>query len=256
MRYTPWPMPPFEHPVINGADVFIVAGDSNASGRGSRINGYSLAGLFGNDYEFKQLRDPVDSLYHQVDTVSSEPANPARGSVWPVFADDLMTDTSRAVYFVPTAKGGTVITDWLPGADHQDRSTLYGSMVYRALQVQAQGGVLRAVLFWEGANDAQAGMTQATFNGHLDTIANAVYSDLGIKLMPAKSQACVGFSVTAINAAIAEAWGDNSNVLTGPDLSGLTADNDDGLGVHLISNSNIDSAAALWLAAIETAFGW
>lgn len=242
---------PLPHvPTLSGANVYIIAGQSNASGQGTRYNKCVTAGLFGNDYQYKQLRDPTDSIHHQVDAVSKETSK-QKGSVWPVFAADLIASSGAGVYFVPCALGGTGVADWQPGADHQDRSTLYGSMVYRALQVQTDGGTLKAVLWWQGEHDVSLGTSQASYNSQLDTIANAVNSDLSIKIMPCKLQGIDG-DESAVNAAISEAWGDNANVLTGPDLSGLTSDD----GAHLISNSNIDSAAALWLAAIETAFGW
>lgn len=235
-------------------DVFVIAGQSNASGSGTNNQSYShatlKAGLFGNDYKWHELTDPTDTGLNQVDTVSSDgPGGEVnKGSAWPHLATNFLANVGLPCAFVPCALGGTSITAWLPGANHQDRTTLFGSLVYRALQT----GV-KCVLWWQGEADAAAGMTQATYNGHLDTIANAVFTDLGVKLMPCKLQTCTGVSQIAqdrINAAIAEAWADNANVLTGPDLTGLVSDD----GNHLKSDANLAAAGALWWNALETAF--
>jgi hypothetical protein len=240
-------------PYVGLGDVFIIAGQSNASGRGTSSQVYSGSPrptIFTNAYLWKELRDPTDSGSGQVDTVSDDTANNPSGSVWPLLATSFLASQSVPCAFVPCAFGGSGIVSWLPGANHQDRTTLYGSMIYRALQTGA-----KCILWWQGETDAVAGMSQATYNGHLDTIANAINADLGVKLMPCKLQtfsAATGPQQAAINAAIAEAWGDNTNVLTGPDLTGLTADDT----FHLKSNANLSAAAALWWTSLQGAFGY
>ena len=248
-------LPPAAPSVVN-ADTFVIAGQSNASGRGIAYSNHYSAGVFGNDYQYRILSDPTDSEINQVDAVSMEVTTLSSGSIWAFVSRAMMPVTGRVAYFIPCAKGGTSITAWLPGANHQDRTTLYGSMVYRALQAQADGGVLRCVLMWEGETDVIAGMTQTTFNGHLDTIANAIMTDLGVPVMWCKLHQLLSYNVSTINAAITEAWGDNTNVLTGPDLSTLISDNTDGLGVHLMIPTNLRDAGTLWWNAIKTAFGW
>ena len=240
-------------PYVGLGDIFIVAGQSNASGRGTSAQVYSgtpRATLFGNDYLWKELRDATDSGVGQVDLVSDDSAFAPNGSAWPLLATSFLASQSVPCAFVPCAMGGLGIVSWLPGANHQDRTTLYGSMAYRALQAGA-----KAVLWWQGETDAVASMSQATYNGHLDTIANALMTDLGIKLMPCKLQtftAATQPQQDAINAAITEAWGDNANVLTGPDLTGLAADDT----FHLKTDGKLASAAALWWTALQAAFGY
>lgn len=233
-------------------DIFIVAGQSNASGRGTNNQSYShatlSAGLFGNDYVWKNLADPTDSATGQIDTVSSDGAA-AAGSLWPLLATLIMSDQNATVAFVPCAKGGTSITAWLPGANHQDRTTLYGSMVFRAGQV----GQIKAVLWWHGETDAIAAMSQATYNGHLDTIANAIQADMGVKLMPCLLQNSSGITDVdeqKIRDATSEAWGDNANVLIGPDFSDIASDDT----FHLMTNAKLQLAADRWFVALETAF--
>lgn len=239
-------------PYVGIGDVFIIAGQSNAVGQGTNNQVYShatlKAGIFRNDYQWYELSDPTDANAGQVDTVSKDTTT--LGSYWPLIATSYMADRSLPIAFVPCAMGGTVLLAWQPGANHQDRTTLYGSMIYRALQTGC-----KAVLWHQGETDAINGNTQATYNSQLDTLANAINTDLGVKLMPCKFQRCSGITdanENTINAAIAEAWGDNANVLTGPDLTGLNSND----SLHLQSDVNLSAAAALWWTAIETAFGW
>jgi hypothetical protein len=140
------------------------------------------------------------------------------------------------------AVSSTAITTWQPGQAN------YEAMIARS---QAAGGT-KAVLFWQGESDVVAGTSEATYNSGLDAVANGVQSELSVLLMSCKLQDCTGVDETTINNAIGTAWGDNANVLTGPDLHGLATDDT----YHLKSDANLASAAALWWSAIEAAFGW
>lgn len=234
-------------------DVFICAGQSNMSGRGTNNQAYShatlKAALFGNNYAWKELSDPYDSATGQTDAVSSDSSPAAAGSFLPILATLIMADQNVPVAFVPCAKGGTSITDWLPGADHSDRTTLYGSMNYRI----SQTGV-KAVLLWLGETDAIAGMDAATFNGHLDTVANAVGTDASVKVIPCKLQNSSGIAddpnEAAINTAIGTAWADNANVAAGPDLTDIASDDT----YHLQTDAKLLTAAQRWFAALAVVF--
>lgn len=235
-------------------DIFIVAGQSNASGRGTNSQVWSHASLiplvYANNYRWKLLADPTDSVDGQVDAVSNEDPTPVGGSVWPLLATQIMAATGRRVAFVPCAKGGSAITAWQPGANHNDRTTLYGSMNYRISQARVLlRAQVRGVLWWQGEQDALADMNAATYNGYLDTIANALATDQGVPLIPCKLQNCSGLTagqMAEINTGIGAAWADNSNVVAGPDLSGIATDDT----FHLQSDVKLLSAATLWYNAI------
>jgi len=229
-------------------DVFGIIGQSNAMGYG--INNQVYAGppsatCFGNDYDWRGLVDPVDRNTLQVDAVSDDTI--AAGSVWPLLATSIMAATGYPVAFVPCPKGGSSITQWQPGANHFDRSTLYGSVAYR-LSVTG----CKAILMWQGESDLA--MARAQYNAYLDTVANSFYSDLGILLMPCKLQDCTAVDESNVNDAIGDAWADNPNVLTGPDLHGITTAPED--NYHLRTDAKLLSAANLWWAAIQAEFGW
>lgn len=235
-------------------DTWIIAGQSNNSGRGTNSQvwtpGLGFPALnFANDYALKRLADPYDDATGQVDTVSSDTSPAAAGSVWPLVANSFLAAVQKRLLIVPCAKGGSAITAWLPGVNHQNRATLYGSMVYRALRA---GGTLKAVMWWQGETDAINGMTQAVYNGHLDTIANAIMVDLGVPLIACKLQNSSGVTdgnEVIINAAIGEAWADNANVKAGPDLFDIGSDD----AYHLQSDANLLLAAGRWWTAIQAA---
>lgn len=236
--------------LVGIGDVFIIAGQSNASGRGTNNQVYSHAtlkgALFGNDYLWKELFDPTDDPTNRIDQVSTDSGT--TGSVWPLLATSVMADQSVPVAFVPCASGGTSITAHLPTADHQDRNTLYGSMAYRAALTGC-----KAVLWWQGETDATAAMSQATYNGHLDTLANAINTDLGVKLMPCLLQNSSGVTDVdeqKIRDATSEAWGDNANVLVGPSFSDIASDDT----FHLMTDAKLLTAAGRWWTALETVF--
>ena len=230
-------------------DVFVIAGQSNNVGQAESLQSYShatlRAGLFGNDYVWKQLADPFDSQTSQVDTISSDSL--AYGSWIPPFATLFLAGRSVPVAFVPCALGGSRITEWLPGTNHQNRSTLYGSMVYRALQTGC-----KAVLMWEGESDVIDGMARSTFAGHMDTIANAINSDLSVSTVWCKledlSAWYAGFDESTINLAIGDGITNNANILEGPDFSTYSWG-----GAHYPA-AYADDVAQEWYDALDALF--
>lgn len=239
---------------VGVGDVFVIAGQSNASGRGTNSQSYShatlKAAMFGNDYTWQGLADPTDDSTGQVDNVSNDGSNPG-GSVWPLLATSIMSDQSVPVAFIPCALGGTSISQWAKGVDN-NRATLYGSMQYRA-GLMANG--VKAVLWWQGERDVVLGTAEATYNSALDALANNIATDLGCGLMACKiedlSAYLTGYDESAVNAAITTAWGDNANVFTGPDFSDITPAVD---GVHFVTDGELATAAGRWWTALQTEF--
>jgi len=233
-------------------EVFVIAGQSNAVGQGTNLQVYShatlKAGLFGNDYLWHELYDPSDDPTNQVDTISQD--STYHGSAWLPLATSALAALGIPVAFVPCALDGSSVTAWQPGGDHQNRATLYGSMVVRALRV---GGV-RCVLWWQGEIDALNAMPRATYLTNLTALADAVFADIGCKVIPCKFQNTTidPTNQTAIINAIGDGWAAGNHILTGPDLSDLVADD----GLHLQTDLKIGTAATRWWNAIKAAFGW
>lgn len=234
---------------VGVGDVYVIAGQSNASGRGwnNQVVTASGALMLANDYRWKLLSDPVDANVSPVDSVNSDAA--AGGSVWPLLAQHFIDSEGVPIAFIPTARGGTSITAWQPGADHQDRTTLYGAMVYRALQVQ--NGV-KGVLWWQGEQDAFDSMDQATYSGYLVALADAIATDLDAPLIAAKLQDSIETTESQeaeINNAIGANWG-VGNVKAGPDLSDIVTDD----SAHLQSDAKLQLAADRWWEALNVLF--
>ena len=234
---------------VGVGDIFVIAGQSNASGRGTQPSRYSdplvRAGLFGNDDRWKDLRDPVDSAVGQVDRVSSD--SHAFGSVWPLVATRLVAADPVPVAFVPCARGTTSIYSWLKDARRPySRTTLYGSMLRR---IRAVGGKVRAVLFWQGEADARTGLPREDYEAALSLLAGQVAQDCRAPLVAAQigdyDLRYAADSVNGIRLAQQDVWA-LGVVVPGPvlydvDLHGR---------VHFTQPSELDAAARRWTAAI------
>ena len=236
-------------------DVFVIFGQSNAAGQCSAcltpfaefpVSESLHAGLFRNNYAWREAFDPVDDLPFTDN--STNPGNGGgSGSVWPLVASEFMGNLDVPIGYVINATGGTAIAAFLPGTDHFDRTTLYGSMTYRA---RLCGGV-KAVLWWQGESDG--GGTQAAYDASFTTLAAAIVADLGVKIMPCILQAGTHFAT--VNAAIIHQIATNPNVLAGPDLRSLVGDGTTpNNGLHLVSPGSISDAASRWWQAMWKAF--
>jgi hypothetical protein len=236
-------------------DVFVIAGQSNAVGQGTNHQSYShatlKAALFGNDYLWHELTDPTDSNTNQVDSVSSDVT--LGGSCWPLVATAHMANQNVPVAFVPCAKDGSVIGDWGPRTDHDDRATLYGSLHHR---VGVTGA--KAILMWNGEGNAIGSATQAYFYTNLKNFSDTALAELGTKTIAAKihdlSQMSPPADNTAVNAAIEQAVADNDSVLAGPDMSDLVPS--ESLHLHFTTDAEMSTLATRWWNAIKTAFSW
>jgi hypothetical protein len=238
---------------IGVGDIYVIAGQSNASGRGMVLNAYAhptlRAALFGNDDRWKNLRDPVDDAAGQIDHVSAELG--AAGSVWPLLATELMAAEKVPVAFVPCAKAGSRISRWgeAAAAPHS-RGTLYGSMLRR---VRAVGGRVRAVLFWQGEADARSSTPKPEYRAALRKLAAAVTLDCGAPLVAAQigDYDATNWSnggVDAIRLAQQEAWRAGW-VLPGPALYDIDLHG----SVHFTDSDDQLVAARRWAAAILAA---
>ena len=233
-------------------DIYIIAGQSNASGRGSSLNNYTHGSLkaaqFGNNDTWSELQDAVDSNSGQIDNVSSDNAT---GSPWPLIATSILASQNIPIAFVPTPKGGSRISQWQPGADHSNASTLYGSMNRRVTLV---GGNAKAILFFQGESDASHSTAQATYETELNTFINTAASDFtGLKTMVGQ----IGHSNYANNlvrAAQINVLHDNSNAILGPVTYDIDLSDEGGDTLHFKSDADMTEFARRWYKAIEKEF--
>ena len=228
--------------------VLACCGQSNmvgqtASGAGLFQSGMSanyIAGVFGNDNLWHLGGDAYDNNYNQVDAVSSDAAGGA-SFVTPMVAA-MMEALECPIALIPCAKGATVISSWLPGADHLDRTTLYGSANYR---IGLAGGA-HLVLWYQGETDATGGTTQANYNSRLDSVANGFAGDRSIKTMAGllhNFSAASDAAIDVIRDAVEEAVADNANVVLGPDLWAFA---DDGDTFHWSTRAKLTDVGEEW----------
>lgn len=260
---------------VSVGDIFAIWGQSNGSGRGANnqisTNHVPQSYIFGNDYVWRQILDPTDSDLGQLDSISDDLDPNGMGSVWPRVSDIIGSTTGTPTAFVQCTKGatgfnGTAPTSWLPGTDHFDRTTLYGSGMYR---IRAVGGV-RAILWWQGEG---GGDDPLSYTVPFSQMAAAIGSDFpGLKIIPAKLEQDKLDNTGALDTrqtnwwyAVGLLWATNANTLHGPVLAdvpigdpGNILAEPEGLGTvpwyHLKSNGAQDEAARRWATNIMTLF--
>ena len=237
---------------IGVGDVFIIAGQSNADGQGASNNSYNhptlKAAMFGNDDQWKELVDPVDSSVNQVDAVS---ASSGGGSIWPLIATRFMASQYVPIAFVPVSRSGSAISQWARNSSSPgDTSTLYGSMYRR---INAIGGA-KAVLFWQGESDV-ANTTRVSYRTQLNNLVDSIYSDFGIPTMVGQigevSNQADGAKLDNIRLGQEDVWTSNQHAIQGPSLYDVTLTVD---GLHFRTDSEILTATERWWAAMSESF--
>jgi len=233
-------------------DIFVIAGQSNASGRGTNNQSYThaslKASLFANSDTWKNLTDPTDSVTGQIDSVSLDGA--AAGSVWPLIATQYLADQNVPVAFIPTSKGGVSALQWQPDTS---TSTLYGSMSRR---IAAAGGKIKAVLFYQGEADASLATSPDTYLAQLNTIANAIYNDFGVKTVVGQI-ANAGYatsSIDTIRLAQIKSWDISPAILPGPAFVDVNLADEGGDNLHFKSNGDLQVFANRWWASLKKNF--
>lgn len=163
-------------------EIYVLMGQSNMSGRGVLAEapaGYGAPDprirLYGNDGQWRDAVDPLDSAVGQVDPVSADvtiaAVGPARS-----FADALLAKRpTRRIVLVPCAKGGSSIGQWAPSAA---RSTLYGSCLARVREA-APAGRLAGLLWYQGEADAEDPARAAAWAASFTRVIDSFRADLG-----------------------------------------------------------------------------
>jgi hypothetical protein len=236
--------------LVGVGDVFAIGGQSNAVGQTSGNQSYSHATLkacnFANDYTWKELVDPVDDPTGQVDSVSNDTGS-IGGSCWPLVATSFLSSQGVPIAFVPCAKSDTSSLQWQPGTDHFDRTTLFGSMLYRAQQSGA-----KAILWWQGESDVVNAVNLDTFQTRLTTIVSTVWSELGVPMMLCRledlAEVYEGFDEAPYNVRINSVISNVTGALAGP--SGFDFNT-----LHY-SSEQATTVAAGWWAAMQAAWGY
>lgn len=238
-------------------DVFIIAGQSNATGRGDHNQAYThatlKAAIFSGAYLWGELRDPT---HDPTDWVDFRSFSFGSGSYWPLLADSLLKRLNYPVAFTSCSLDGIAIEQSKPGSDHMDLNTTYGAMIYRAKHLGTQ---VKAVLWHQGESNAiiTAPTTYTSYKTDLKTIADAIYADLGCPMICARINYCTSgawpenqASVDMVNSAITDAASENSHILLGPNFNSPTNFT---TGLHFDTDALLLSAGNMWWTAINAA---
>ena len=133
--------------------LFILAGQSNMSGRGSIPQSAVTANprifVFGNNYQWQLALEPVDNPIDQVDKVSEDP-NAGFSPSLPFAAAVLKQRPEMLIGLIPCAMDATSIHDW---ERNLSDTTLYGSCLKRVHAASTMGNVA-GILFFQGESDA------------------------------------------------------------------------------------------------------
>lgn len=245
---------------IGVGDIFIVAGQSNHSGRASTAvqpaNAVFTAVQYGNDGTWKPLQEAntgsgaFDDQTGATYSVRTSQQAAVAGSYFGRLST-LIEQHGVPTAFVPVAMGSTAISAWLPFADHRAPSTLYGQALLRA---EAAGGH-RAMLWYQGEGDAGGGTSQATYESRLVTLVDSWFADTGKKTVVYQicrrgSTSTAGWD--AIRAAQVAVPGYNSNAILGPDLEyAWTSTN-----IHYLTQGDIESLADIVFARLAELYGY
>jgi hypothetical protein len=174
-----------------GSLVLLVAGQSNASGRGLPMltdPGNEHVRMLGNDYRWRIAQEPLDAATNQRDGVSRDTR--AAYSFGTMLGHLLHDALGHPTYLIPTALGGSSALAWLPAADPLDRTTLYGSANYRAHVSRGshpnpasqpyphEGGPVNAIIWYQGESEAGATARNAFVN-RTNQVFNAFHTHHG-----------------------------------------------------------------------------
>ena len=168
------------------ADIYILAGQSNMSGRGivAQVTPPELVPdpsimLYGNDGALRVASEPLDNAAGQIDLVSVD----TNAGVGPGLAFAKMMrarEPRRPIILVPCAKGGSSLKQWRPDLS---RATLYGSCLARVREVMPRGR-LAGLLWYQGESDARDQVSASQWGEGFNTLVTAFRTDLAVTVLP------------------------------------------------------------------------
>lgn len=234
---------------VGVGDVVVIAGQSNAEGLGDDLQSCSHPTLVAAMCRFTEDTAAEKEGWRELaDPCSASGDTHNYGTLWPLIATEWMAGHGVPVGFIPTAVGGTSITEWQKGGGD------YYDQMLASIQSATGGdsGEIAIVLWWQGEKDAVDGMAEATYNSNLDSFAASIASDFGCKIMPCLLQNSTGISDAtgreqAIRDATSAAMSDNANVLDGPDFSDIESDD----AYHIKTSAKQQTCASRWWAKLE-----
>uniref|UniRef100_A0A0A9I1I2 Sialate O-acetylesterase domain-containing protein n=1 Tax=Arundo donax TaxID=35708 RepID=A0A0A9I1I2_ARUDO len=169
--------------------VFILAGQSNMSGRGGATSG-TWDGVVPPEcapspcilrlspaLRWEEAREPLHAGVDIGNVLGVGPGMPFAHAILAASGNNCAAvPPGAAVGLVPCAQGGTPVANWTRGTE------LYERMVTRAKAAMAEcngGGELAAVLWYQGETDAMKGEDAELYQGRMEALVRDVRRDLG-----------------------------------------------------------------------------
>jgi len=167
--------------VPTGMELYIMAGQSNMSGRAS----YPVPQLsdpqaftFGDDFTWCAAREPVDrkcSGTRYADAVNWDGTSAIYGPELSFAVNVREARPDYSVGLLPCSKGATDMLDWQP---FREEGTLYAACVKRAYAAQMYGEVA-GLIFWQGESDAASCPLAAQWEENFTALVEAYRAEFG-----------------------------------------------------------------------------
>ncbi len=222
---------------VGVGEVFIVAGQSNASG--------SSKTLFlskSDNVQSGQVQEDGSILWKHGDDPQIRGGG---GSPWPIVGDILAKDLGMPIGFINVARGGSSIRDWQSASDN------YKQLI-QVIEASKPYGV-RAILWHQGESDK--GMNSDEYYTRMATLIREVQnaSKVNIPWLVAQATYGSGKISESVRNAQKRLW-DDKIALEGPDTDSLAKPYRETLdGVHF-NEDGTRQVAQLWLEKIRSAF--
>ncbi|CAI9115855.1 OLC1v1016862C4 [Oldenlandia corymbosa var. corymbosa] len=224
------------HPTNSPTNIFILAGQSNMAGRGGVHGGVwdgivlpecrpnpSILRLSAN-LTWEEARDPLHKDIDVNKTAGVGPGMPFANGV-------LNKDPSfGTIGLVPCAVGGTNITEWRRG------KFLYNQLVNRASAAVKSGGIIRAMLWFQGESDTKIQEDALSYGRNLETFFTNVRADLRLPSLPIIQVAVTSAEGTLIDTIRQAQLGFKLPNVRCIDAKGLQLKSDD---LHLTAESEV-----------------
>ncbi len=241
---------------IGIGDVYVVAGQSNAEGRGDNIQLYTTVAP-------TALVVPTVFSQNDVWFLGNDDTDPdgRNGSVWPIVGGYIVENTGVPVAFITAATGSTALVhppEWTKGGIVCENNTVncFTDMVN---QVNQSGvNAVKAILWFQGESDAFA--TPATSRMEYSTALNQFISDAQNDL-PGTPDLVAGVigpwipnpvESTQIRLATMDNWNSNPHILFGPQSYDIHISND---GIfddfHFAADDELQTLGYRWWKAIQ-----
>lgn len=237
--------------VSGNKHIFLLAGQSNMSGRGGVTNN-TWDGIVPLECQASQSvmrlnagltwEEAQEPLHRDIDTIKTCGIGPGMA-----FANSLlhMDSSLGLVALVPCAIGGTNISEWARGTH------LYNQLLIRAGAALRGGGTIRAMLWYQGESDTVIQADAESYKGRVEKFIMDLREDL-VSLLPVIQVALASGSGPYIETVREAQLGIDLPNVWSVDAKGLQLEPD---GLHLSASAQVRLGKMLADAFLRTMSG-